>query len=73
MMRNLQRRGKELADKHARKSRAQIAERLSETLPEHALVEVDGDEIEIKARGLSDEIITNGSLRDVGFLLRGLR
>ncbi|MDZ7587690.1 MAG: hypothetical protein U5J78_00390 [Parasphingorhabdus sp.] len=51
----------------------QISSRLRASLPPRLTVNADNNEVAISGPGLSAEIIANPDLRDVAFLMRGVR
>ena len=73
MMDKLIAKGEQLADVKTAHARSEVKSLLRDELPDHFSVEETGDGVAVKAKNLSDEIIDNSSIRDVAFLLRGVR
>ena len=73
MMEKMIRRGEKLAEKKAARARAELKSALQEELPDHISIEETGDGVELRAKNLSHDLIENSSLRDVAFLMRGVR
>ncbi|SIN59628.1 hypothetical protein SAMN02745824_0157 [Parasphingorhabdus marina DSM 22363] len=46
---------------------------LTDDLPDHVQARQDGDDVIISGPDLSSELEDNSSLRDIGFLLQGVR
>ncbi|GAB5488879.1 MAG: hypothetical protein Pars2KO_24490 [Parasphingorhabdus sp.] len=65
--------GKELAERKKIMVRSEVKSILARSLPDHIAVEEDGDDLLIKGPHLSEQLIDNVDLRDVAFLMRGVR
>lgn len=72
-MDKLIRKGKQLAEKGKTKVRSDVKSALVGSLPDHIGVAEEGDDIVINGPGLSGQLIENADLRDVAFLMRGVR
>lgn len=73
MMDQLIRKGEALAKRHVAVVRTQVKAALREELPEHVAVEETGGGVELRGPDLASELLHNSSLRDVAFLMRGVR
>jgi len=65
--------GKMLGDAKARRTQQEVKAALIADLPEHLAVEDEGDAIIVRGRDLGRDILDNSSLRDIAFLMRGVR
>jgi len=72
-MDKLIRKGMELAERKKTMVRAELKSTLARSLPDHIAVEEEGDDLLIKGPHLSEQLIDNADLRDVAFLMRGVR
>lgn len=72
-MNKLIKRGNALAQQQLEQTRSQVKSALDETLPESVTVEKNGDGVIIKGSNLSHELLVGPDLRDVAFLMRGVR
>ncbi len=73
MMDRLLQKGKRLAEQKKAKARWEVKAALDESLPDHVVIEEQGDGLLVKGPNLSEQISDNSSLRDVAFLMRGVR
>ncbi|WP_417621154.1 hypothetical protein [Parasphingorhabdus sp.] len=73
MMEKLQKRGDALARQHLADARSEIKSALTAELPENARVTETPGGVQVEAPQLGKQLIENGSLRDVAFLMRGVR
>ena len=65
--------GKELSERKKTMVRSEVKSILTRSLPDHIAVEEEGDDLLIKGPHLSEQLIDNADLRDVAFLMRGVR
>ncbi|QTD57558.1 hypothetical protein [Parasphingorhabdus cellanae] len=72
-MENLIRKAEAVAARELQKTKAEMQAALDQELPEDVSVAETRDGIVVAGRGLGAEIIENNSLRDVAFLMRGVR
>ncbi|MEP3451248.1 MAG: hypothetical protein ABJN65_16445 [Parasphingorhabdus sp.] len=72
-MDRLLQRGKLLAEQKKTIVRLEVKTALDEALPDHIVTEERRDGIAINGPNLSEKIADNSSLRDVAFLMRGVR
>ncbi len=73
MMEKLLKKGAKLAENRRDKSRHEIKSALEQVLPEYISVEEIPDGLAVQSPDLGEELIVNSSLRDVAFLMRGVR
>ncbi len=73
MMEKLKHKAESLAEAKVQKTRVDIKTVLAEELPDAVSVEETSDGIMVSSRGLGRKVIDNSSLRDVAFLMRGVR
>lgn len=73
MMENLRKRGELLANQQAAKVQAKVKAVLTDELPYHVVISENRDGIVVEAPNLEDQLIGDSSLRDVAFLMRGVR
>ncbi|VAW05751.1 hypothetical protein MNBD_ALPHA04-1691 [hydrothermal vent metagenome] len=73
MMEKLLKKGTELAENRRDKSRQEIKSALEQILPDQISAEEIPGGIAVQSPDLGDELIVNSSLRDVAFLMRGVR
>lgn len=73
MMENLRERGELLANQQAAKVQAKVKAVLTDELPDHVVISENRDGIVVEAPNLEDQLIGDSSLRDVAFLMRGVR
>ncbi|MEP2103214.1 MAG: hypothetical protein ABJP02_18200 [Parasphingorhabdus sp.] len=72
-MENLKRKAEGLAASKVEKTKAQLKMALVKELPGEVSVEETSGGVVVSDRHLGSEIIDNSSLRDVAFLMRGVR
>ena len=65
--------GKELSERKKTMVRSEVKSILTRSLPDHIAVEEEGDDLLIKGPHLSEQLIDNADLRDIAFLMRGVR
>ena len=73
MMENIQKRGEMIAEQRLAAIESEIQSALTGELPGDARIIETAAGIEIKARRLKQQLIENSSLRDIAFLMRGVR
>jgi predicted TIM-barrel enzyme len=72
-MENLKQKAKALAEAKAKKTKAEVKAALLKELRDTISVEEASDAVVISGPRLGEEIVNNSSLRDVAFLMRGVR
>ena len=72
-MEKLIKQGQKLAEKKETELRSRVKDTLDTAVPEHASVAVEGRDVIVSGRNMSDDILNNGDLRDVAFLMRAVR
>lgn len=73
MMDRLIQKGKRLAKRKEMEIRLDVKTALRDALPDDFAIEEQSEAIVVEGSGLSEQIIENSSLRDVAFLMRGVR
>lgn len=73
MMEKLQRRGEVIAQGRLVRTRSEIKSVLIDELPADVRITETADGLQVEARRLQQRLVENGSLRDIAFLLRGVR
>lgn len=73
MMENLKRKAEVLADAAEEKARGEVKAVLVAELAPHHIIEETDEGVTVTGRGLGTDIIEHGGLRDVAFLMRGVR
>lgn len=73
MMENLRKRGEMLAEQRLARARSEINAALVDELPGDVRIVESAAGIELEARRLQQRLSEHGGLRDIGFLMRGVR
>lgn len=73
MMEKLQRRGEMIVGQRLVRVKSEIKSALAEELPADARIIETAGGVQVEARRLQQRLLENGSLRDIAFLLRGVR
>ena len=73
MMEKLSKRGQAIADQRLVQVKSEIKSALAEELPGGARVSIIPTGLLVEAPHLKERLIGNSSLRDVAFLMRGVR
>ncbi|MGI9362847.1 MAG: hypothetical protein ACR2O7_15000 [Parasphingorhabdus sp.] len=72
-MEKLKKKAETLAEAAAEKARAEVKAALADDLPPHLAITETGEGVAVSGRDLHREMIEQSSLRDVAFLMRGVR
>ncbi len=73
MMEKLQRRGETIAEQRLGHAKSEIKSVLADELPSDARVSITTTGVLVEAPRLKERVVENSSLRDVAFLMRGVR
>ncbi len=73
MMENLQKRGEVLARQRLAGVQSEIKSVLADELPSDIRITETPDGLQMEARRLKQRLLEHSSLRDIGFLMRGVR
>lgn len=73
MMEKLQKRGEAIAEKRLARTKSEIKSVLTDELPSDVRIIETTAGILVEAPRLKEQLIGNSSLRDVAFLMRGVR
>jgi len=73
MMENLRKRGKILAEQRLARARAEIKAALADELPGDVRITETAAGIEVEGRRLQQRLTGHSGLRDIAFLMRGVR
>lgn len=65
--------GERLAKRREAKVRLDVKTALQDELPDHVTIEEQSESVVVEGYGLAEQIVENSSLRDVAFLMRGVR
>lgn len=72
-MNKLIQKGRQLAKQKEAETRLDVKTALRDALSDDFAIEEQSEAIVVKGSGLSEQIVDNSSLRDVAFLMRGVR
>lgn len=73
MMDGLRKRGEQLAERGLARVRSEAVAALAEQVADDVRISETAEGVAMAGRRLQERLIANGSLRDIGFLLRSLR
>tara|TARA_R110002124_G_scaffold272013_2_gene441005 strand:- start:295 stop:513 length:219 start_codon:yes stop_codon:yes gene_type:complete len=72
-MDGLRKRGEQLAERGLARVRSEAVAALAEQVADDVRISETAEGVAMAGRRLQERLIANGSLRDIGFLLRSLR